>query len=237
MRNNNSSMKTATIRFSVTPLALLSFSLPIFTPVSRFQTHCFCVTTAAVRLCVKTGILWWNSGTDADVHVRLLGPTGCRTPWINLDNPGDDFEYNAYDCFEFSTVSVGYEVQLTSVCYNYLQCVTLPSICYNYPQCVTMTCNVLQLSSMCNSYLQCITITFNVYQMPSKCYNYLQCVTVTFKLLQLYLIYFFHLKMYLLRAAFIFSRDLSSIFYVSLQVTAFVFQVPRLFSIYYSYLL
>ena len=87
--------------------------------ISDTFAHFLSVTTAHVKLCVQTDDTLWNGGTDANVQVKLIGPTDCRTPWITLDNPGNDFEYNEYDCFEFSTESVGHEV------YNYLQCVII----------------------------------------------------------------------------------------------------------------
>ena len=109
-----SSKTSATIIFSIILVALLSFSIPFSSLhgllISHTFAHVLSVTTAPVKLCVSTGILWLGGGSDADVHVRLLGPAGCRTPWINLENPGNDFEEGNYDCFEFHTVSVGFEV-------------------------------------------------------------------------------------------------------------------------------
>ena len=70
------------------------------------------VTTAQVKVCIKTGIGYFSGGTDADVHLRLMGSNGCHSPWVHLDSPRDDFEQNTYDCFGYHTMSVGPEVSV-----------------------------------------------------------------------------------------------------------------------------
>ena len=111
---NKSSKTSATIIFSIILLALLSFNIPLSSLhgllISHTFAHVLSVTTAPVKLCVQTGTFWWDGGSDADVHVRLFGPTGCKTPWVDLNTPKDNFEMGNYDCFEYHTKTVGYQV-------------------------------------------------------------------------------------------------------------------------------
>ena len=60
-----------------------------------------------MKICTLTGRGFWDGGTDGDVHVSLVGDYGCVSPWVNLDNSGNDFEKGSYDCFEYHTEAVG----------------------------------------------------------------------------------------------------------------------------------
>ncbi len=47
-----------------------------------------------------------EAGTDADVSLRLTGEKG-SSGWVDLDNPGDDFEVDALDTFVLQMKPLG----------------------------------------------------------------------------------------------------------------------------------